>query len=141
MSIIKLASNLSEMAEYEPLPDGLYSAELQDVDHKINEKNPEGFFTITYRISPDDFPADYDAGNAPEGLQVTQGFLALPSATNRRTVRPFKSFLTALGVSTDLDTVDPEEWIGKNVQILLTRSSFQGSLINNVDGVSPLPSV
>jgi hypothetical protein len=141
MSIIELAGNIQDMAEFEPLPDGVYPAELQDIEIRHSEKVPNGYLYCQFRVSPDHFPADYDVGNAPEGLPVVYARVAIPDAANRRTVRPFKQFLDALGVKQSGSKFDPQDWVGKSAQLLLKRQEYQGALVNNVDGVSALPKV
>lgn len=141
MSIIELAGNIAEMEEYEPLPDGVYPGELQDIEVRANEKTPQGFLTSQFRISPDHYPADYDPANAPEGVIVTQGYIALPDPNNRRTVRPFKKFLEALGVKLEGNEFDPQAWIGSEVQLLIKRGEYQGAFVNNIEAISPLPKV
>lgn len=140
-NLIQLAGNLEDMQEYEPLPDGPYRAELQDAEIKYNEKTPQGFITAQFKVHPDQFPADYDAANAPEGVTVTQGYVALPDPSNRRTVAPFKRFLTALGVDMKGSDFDPQDWVGREVQVLLKRGEYQGALLNNIEAINPLPQV
>jgi hypothetical protein len=141
MSIIELAGDIQEMAEFEPLPDGVYPAELQDIEIRHSEKVPQGYIYCQFRISPDHFPADYDAGYAPEGLPVVYSRVAIPDPNNRRTVRPFKQFLAALGVKQVGNKFDPQKWIGSQAQLLLKRQEYQGALVNNVDAIQPLPKV
>jgi len=141
MSIIRFDSDISEMAEYEPLPNGVYRATVIDVEERSNEKTPKGFLTTTLRVSPDDYPADYDANNAPDGVNVVMGYLALPDAENRRTVGPFKKFLMALGIAPKGSQFETSDMIGAETQVHLVRGEFQGALVNNIQGVSPVPQV
>lgn len=141
MSIIELAGNIEEMAEFDPLPDGVYPAEIQDIEIRHSEKVPQGYIYTQYRISPDHFPADYDVGNAPEGLIVVYSRVALPDPANRRTVRPYKQFLEAHGLAVKGNTFDPDKLIGKSAQLLLKRQEYQGALVNNVEAVQKLPKV
>jgi hypothetical protein len=141
MSIIQLANDIQDMEEFEPLPDGVYPAELQDIELRFSEKMPNGYLYCVFTISPDSFPADYDAGNAPEGLQVVYSRTGIPDPSNRRSVRPFKMFLNALGVKIKGTDFDPQAWVGSSAQLLLKRQEYQGAMINNVESVSPLPKV
>lgn len=141
MDIIKLSVNLEDMAEYEPLPAGPYVAELRDIEIRFSEKQPNGYLYCQFRIDPSDYPADYDAGNAPEGLNVVYARVQIPDPNNRRTVAPFKAFMKALGVNPQGDTFDPNEWTGKMAQLLLSKNEYQGQSVNNVDAVGPIPKV
>lgn len=141
MSIIELGMNLEEMAEYEALPDGPYIANIRDVEVKYSEKVPNGYYYIQLQVPVEEFPADYDAANAPEGLNIIYARMAVPTPENRRSVAPFKNFLKAIGISTSSDKFDPEEWIGKELQVLLKKTEYNGSPVNNVEAIGPVPSV
>ena len=141
MSIIELGMNLEEMQEYEALPDGPYIAEIRDVEVKYSEKVPTGYYYIQMQIPVEEFPADYDVANAPEGLTIVYARMAVPTANNRRSVAPFKNFLKAIGVDTSGSKFDPSDWIGKNMQVLLKKTEYNGSPVNNVEAIGPVPSI
>lgn len=141
MDIIKLSANLDDMQEYEPLPAGPYVAELRDIEVRFSEKQPNGYLYCQFRIDPSDYPLDYDAANAPDGLFVVYARIQIPDPLNRRTVAPFKAFMKSLGVDPKGDSFDPSEWAGKNVQLLLSKNVYQGQDVNNVDAVGAIPKV
>lgn len=141
MDIIKLSTDIADMEEYVPLPAGPYRAELRDIEVKHSEKVPLGYFYCSLRIDPSDYPADYDAGNAPDGLNVVYARVSVPDPNNRRTVAPFKAFLKALNVDAKGDSFDPKSWIGKEVQVLLSTSEYNNAPVNNVEAVQPLAKV
>lgn len=135
VDLIKLSTNIEEMAEYQPLPRGPYMAELREAEIRHSEKVPNGYIYAVFRIDPADFPADYDASNAPEGMNVVYANVKLPDPDNRRTVAPFKAFLRALGQNVSGDTFDPSTWIGSQAKIMLSVNEYQGALVNNIDSV------
>ena len=139
--LIKLSVSLDDMEEYEPLPNGTYPAEIRSVEEKYSEGVPGGYYKMALRIDPDDFPADYDPANAPEGVQVVWASLKRPDPNERRTIRPFKQFIKAVGGDLKAAEFNTDDWVGQHVQVLLTVSEYQGALVNNVQGVSELPSV
>lgn len=141
MDMIKLSANLSDMEEYEPLPQGLYPAEVRDCEIRHSEKVPEGYIYMQLRVDPDDYPADYDPSNAPEGVQLIYASVKVPDGKDRRKVRPFKQLMKALGQDISAATFDPSAWTGQHVQVLIRTSEYQGALVNNVDAVSELPTV
>lgn len=139
--LIKLAAGIEEFAEYEPLPAGQYRAELREIEVRHSEKQPNGYLYMVFRVDPSDFPVDYDAGNAPDGVKLTYARVQLPDANNRRTVKPFKDMLKAMGLELQGSEFNPTDWIGREVQMLLSTGEYQGSPTNNVEKISPLPSV
>lgn len=141
MDLIKLSGDLSEMEEYQPLPAGPYRAEIREVEIKHSEKVPTGYIYMKLLVHPDDFPADYDRENAPEGVSVTYANVKVPDASNRRTIGPFKKLLKAVGMEAQGSEFDPSAWIGQECQVFLTVNEYQGAFTNNVDSVKELPSV
>jgi len=139
--IIKLAVNLEDLIEFDPLPAGPYRAELREVEIRHSEKQPNGYLYMVFRIDHSDYPADYDVENNPEGTKVTYARVQLPDPNNRRTVKPFKQALNALGLELVGNEFNTSEWIGKEVQLLLNLQEYQGSPTNNVDSVRALPTV
>ncbi len=141
MNIISLNQDIDQMEEFEPLPVGAYNAKVVDVELRTSEKMPNGYIYMQLRVSPEEYPADYDEGNAPEGLLLVYARVAIPSPENRRSVKPFKDLLLALGIDPKGTEIDMESWIDRDVQVLLSRSEYQGSFINNIDKISAVPTV
>lgn len=141
VDMIQLTQNLEDMAEFEPLPPGLYTAEVRDISIGHTEKVPEGFLKVSLMIDPADFPADYDAGNNPEGALLTYARVRIPTGADRRAVRPYKKLLEALGVKATGASQDLNSAVGNMVQVLVSKNEYQGAEVNNVDAVQPLPKV
>ncbi len=140
MDLIKLAVDLEEMEEFQPLPAGPYRAEVREIEVKHSEKVPGGYLAMKLRIDPEDFPADYDRDNAPEGISVTYAQVKVPDG-DRRKVRPFKQLLKALGITASGTDFNPDDWIGKECQAFLSVNEYNGALTNNVDVLRELPQV
>jgi len=95
--IIDFGVDLTDAEPSEPLPDGTYIGTIIKAE-KREVKNHKGSFYIaaTFLISPDQFPADYDASNAPEeGKSVTYRKLSLAETRDARYDN--KVFLLAVG--------------------------------------------
>jgi len=141
MDIIELSTNIEEMQEFEPLPAGPYPAEVRDVEVRYSEKQPNGYFYLVLNIDPNDYPADYDVENAPEGAQIVYARVQVPDAANRRTVKPFKNMLAAFGVKQKGNKFAPDDLIGKHAQVILSVNEYQGNPVNNVEGILPIAQV
>jgi RNase P/RNase MRP subunit p30 len=141
MSIIELGSKIEEMEEYEPLPEGQYIATIRSVEIKHSEKLPHGYFNIQMLVEPEQYPADYDAANNPEGTPLTYARVQVPTSENRRSVNTFRKFLAVLGMEPKGDKFSTEDWVNKEVQVLLKRTEYQGNPTNNVESVMPVPTV
>lgn len=141
VDIINLSANIEDLEEYEPLPAGLYPAEIRDVEVKHSEKQPNGYFVIQMKVDPADFPADYDTANNPEGAVLTYARVQIPDPANRRTVAPFNNLLKAAGIKAAGRSFDPNELVGKQMQVLVSVQTYNGQLVNNVDSVAAIPAV
>lgn len=135
MSIIELNVNIEDMDEFEPLPAGMYRAQVREVEIKFSEKQPTGYYVIQLMIHPDNYPADYDTANQPDGALITYARTAVPTPENRRSVKPFKALLRALGIPVQGNTFDEQEWIGKELNVLLKVDEYQGTPTNQVESV------
>ena len=135
MSIINLVTDIEAMEEFEPLPQGRYTAEIREVEVRTSEKLPDGYFHISMLINTDQFPADYDEANQPEGALITYSRVAVPTAEKRRTVKPFKNLLRCLGVEVNGTEFDPQTWVSKEVQVLLKVDEYQGTPTNQVEAL------
>lgn len=141
MSIVELAGNLSEMEDYEALPEGVYRAEITEIEIRRTEKVPGGFIYMNLKVHPDQYPPDYDPENAPEGVVVNYSRVAIPDGTNRRQVKPFRGLIKALGMKEKSDKFDFDKAIGSEVQVLLKKGEYQGAAVNNVDSLTAVPKV
>lgn len=137
MSIIKLTVDINEMEEYEPLPNGPYPSEIRTAEMKTSDKQPGGYFVLGLRVDPEDFPADYDPENNPEGATLTYARVQVPDPKNRRTVGPFKALMKAMNLEIT-DEIDLDEWIGVRVNALVSTQHYQGQMVNNVESISKL---
>lgn len=140
-SLIDLDVNLEEMEEFVPLPEGQYLAHIRSVEVATSEKIPEGYLKIIFQIDPDQYPADYDAANAPEGTMLTWARVRIPSSDNRRTVNGFRQFLSVINVKDKGNTFDIEKWIGKEALLLVKRDTYQGQETNQIAAISPKPAI
>jgi hypothetical protein len=98
-SILELDMNLEDYADYEPLPPGNYPAEIRSAEMRISDKGNE-YYYVGLVIHPDDFPADYDVANAPEGANLVHARLQKPTADNRRSITAIKNWYKALNLKT-----------------------------------------
>jgi hypothetical protein len=140
-SLIDLDINIEEMEEFVPLPEGQYLAHIRSVEVATSEKIPEGFLKVVWQIDVDQYPADYDVANNPEGTLLTYARVRLPNSQNRRSVNGFREFLATINVKAKGSTFDFEKWIGNEALLLLKRDMYQGMPTNQIAAISPKPSI
>lgn len=136
-NILELDMNLEDFEDFEPLPPGNYPAEVRSAEMRISEKGNE-YYYCTIIINPNDFPADYDVANAPDGLILVYARMQKPDANNRRSITQIKNWYRALGLKMKTNIIDPETWVGHKLMVNLGLSEFQGEVRNDIRSVEKL---
>lgn len=133
-SIFELGQSLEDFDDFAPLPAGTYPAEVRKAEAKISEKGNE-YYTVTFVIHPDDYPADYDISNAPEGTILSYSRLMKPTLDNRRSISSMKKFYRALGLSLKTSKINPGDWEGKKARIVVGLSMYNGETRNEIKSI------
>lgn len=126
MGIIELDGNLDETPEPELLPPGFYAAEVADVQVRQNQKGTGSYFSVKFMIPAENFPADYDVDNWPDGLPLYYNLLRVPTSADRRAKLNIKRWMETLGLPTDVSTIDPSTWIGRPANVKVEHSTYEG---------------
>lgn len=127
MGVIELDENLDETPEPELLPAAWYPAEVQNVEIRQNQKGTGSYFSVKFVISPDDFPANYDVDNWPDGIPLYFNLLRVPTAGDRRAKLNIKRFMETLGLPTDVSTIDAATWIGRPAKVKVEHNTYEGT--------------
>lgn len=136
-SIVELDMNLDEYDDYEPLPPGGYPFTVTLAETRTSEKGND-FYYCTLQIHPDDYPADYDVANAPEGANITYARMQKPDPKNRRSITAVKNWFKALGMSTKTSKINPAEWEGKQGKVILKYGKFNNQPTNEIVAIEAL---
>lgn len=126
MDVIELDENLDETPEPDLLPAGFYPAEVVSVERRTNQKGTGDYFSVRFVISPDNYPADYDVDNYPEGCSLYYNLLRVPGAGDRRAKLNIKRFMETLGLPTDVNKIDPSQWIGRPAKLKVEHNTYEG---------------
>ncbi len=136
-SIVELDMDLDSYADYEALPAGPFPAECILGEKRISDNGNE-YFYLQFLIHPDDFPADYDRENAPEGARLTWACTSVPTAKNRRAITAAKNLLRALGMPTNVNTINAGEFEGKKCKVIINKGEYNGSPNNQIQSLEAL---
>lgn len=137
INIIELDMNLDEFEDFEPLPSRDYEAEVRKAESRISDKGTE-YYYVQFVIHPDDFPADYDRANAPEGLNLIYARLMKPDPADRRSITAMKKWYRALGMDLKTTVINPGEWEGKRAKLTVGIGQFNGEDRNEIKAVSTI---
>jgi hypothetical protein len=132
-TIYEFSENIADAEAPLPLPEREYPGTITAVATKEDSKgNP--YASVTWSINADDYPADYPLENAPDGKQITQGYIGLTDDV--RTRFRLKRFIEAIGGKT-AKRIDVTEWIGLTGKITIKHETYDGLIRENISKVNP----
>lgn len=134
-SIIEFSQNLKDAEAPEALPPGDYPGEIVAAEYGLSQSSGKPRVDVTFRIKPEDFPADYkDVDSFADGKQL---HFYLGASDDKATRFRFRKFLEAIGAKLSAK-VDVNDWIGKSAMLTLTNEEFEGVDRERVQRVSSL---
>ncbi len=133
-SIIAYSEDIADAEAPVPLPVGDYPAEIRKVEQKESQNTGNKYAAVSFYISPDDYPADYDAENAPDGTVLVYRRVLLED--NPQSRWRMRKFLNAIG-ATPSRNIDLNDWIGLNAVVGIGRDMWEGEPRAQVERVNP----
>lgn len=113
MGIIEFGEDISDAEAPEPLPQGVYPAEVTSATAGESKSSGRLQITTRFRVSPDDYPADYPMEHAPDGFERSTW---TPCGDNPNGRHRTRQLCEALGVPASKN-VDLSDFIGKTCRI------------------------
>ena len=124
-TIVEYSEDIADAEAPEPIPVGPYPANIESACVKDSKTNPDRqYYEVGFTISVDDYPADYDARNAPEGTRL---FFRRLSAEDMPGPRyRVRKFCEAIGAQMPKRQVDASEWIGLTATVEIEHEDWEG---------------
>lgn len=123
LSIIEYSEDISKAEAPEPLPVRQYPATIDKVAVKTSQTSGNEYLAVTFRISADDYPADYDAESAPEGTVLSYNRLVVEDTARARF--NMRQFCEAIGAKMS-KKIDPSEWLGLSATLDVGHDEYEG---------------
>lgn len=125
MEILELEGSLSDAEKPKEIPAGKYIGEIQSVELATSSKG-NSYYAIQFRIPPDELPADI-AEQYEEGAVLFWNRVMKPKGrSDARALFNLKKFISALGLDTNITTIDPNEWMGQSARLVVKNGRYQG---------------
>lgn len=122
-SIIEYDSDLSEVEAPASLPANDYPATIIGAELGISQNSGKPRVDVTFRIKPEDFPADYeDAESFPEGKDV---HFYPGASTDKASKFRMRKFCEAIGAKLS-NRLDLNDWIGKVAILSIEKEEYEG---------------
>ena len=124
LGIIELESNLSDVEKPLPLPAGLYTAELHDVQIQTSQKGNQ-YFAVKFVIPQEEISADI-AEQFEDGVALYYNRIVVPNGKDRRALFNLRKFIEALGLDSNTTQIDPNQWMGTRARLKVVTSKWEG---------------
>lgn len=125
MDIIELEENLEDAEKPAELPPGKYKGEVQNVQSAKSGAGND-YYAVQFRIPPEEIPADIREQYEDGALLFWNRTIKPRSGADRRAIYNLKKFVTALGLNTNVTTIDPNEWMGQEATLIVVSGTYQG---------------
>lgn len=130
LSIISLDTNLGDVEKPPELPASRYIGEVQDVQVQTSAGGNE-YFAIKLHIAPDQIPAEMQE-HYEDGAIFYWNRQLVPKKGDRRTLFNLKELYKKMGLDPNVTEIDPNEWMGQKVGVVLGSEVYQGEARANV---------
>lgn len=125
MEILELEESLADVEKPKELPPGKYVGEVQSVELATSGKG-NSYYAIQFRVPPDELPADI-AEQYEDGAVLFWNRVMKPKGrSDARGLFNLKKFIQALGLDTNITTIDPNEWMGRSARLVVRNGRYQG---------------
>lgn len=133
-TMYEFSEDIGEATPPPPLPVNQYDGEIRSVEGKVSTNTGKRYAAVHVNISPDSFPADYEAAEEfPEGMTLI--YRRVPLEDDRASRARLRQFLEAIGAPTG-KSIDLNDWIGLSARWQLNQSEWEGQMRNEIVGVS-----
>ena len=130
-SIVEFSVNLKDQDQPDPLPVGKYSGVIRGAEVKMSQRDTK-YAAVSFHISPDQFPADWEDGN-PDGQVLVYRRVGLEDNANSRFGT--KRFIESMGAPLS-KKIDVNEWGGREAVLEVKHSTWEGTTRAEIDRVS-----
>jgi hypothetical protein len=117
LGIIQLDSNLADVERPPEIPVGRYVGEVQSVEVKTSGAGNE-YFALRILVPSENIPAEV-AEHYEDGALFFYNRLLVPKGNDRRSLWNLRQFIEKLGLDTNTNEINPNEWMNQTVGIVV----------------------
>jgi hypothetical protein len=130
-TIVHFSEDISEATAPEPLPAGVYNATVSNAEIKTSSAKQTQYLSLTFRINPEDYPADYPIENAPDGVSVN--YYGGSAEDDRQSRFRLKQLYQRLGLPLPGRSIDCNQFLHVSAQIQLKQEIYNDIPKNAVE--------
>lgn len=124
LGVLELDENLADAEKPPEIPAGAYLGEIQDVQTPTSGKGNQ-YYQILFVISPENLPEQVRE-HYEDGAKLFWNRILVPVKGNRRALYNLRLFVEALGLDSNTNTIDPNEWMGRQAKLRIVMGKYQG---------------
>lgn len=132
-SIITFSEDISEQEAPEPLPVGEYRLVIAAVEPKESKKKGTAYAEVTFLVSADQFPVDFEGNENGELIVYRRASLE----DNPRSRFLLRHFLESIGAPM-AKNIDLTDWLGLECMGTITHEIYEGVTKHVIDRVNPV---
>lgn len=133
-SITEFSEDIADAEAPALLPERDYRATIAKVDKRVSNTSGNPYYNIQFKINADDYPADFDTSEAPDGKTVTFMLSAVDSKPNRHRIR---KFCEAIGF-TPSKSINHKAWEQLEAKVTIKHDTYQGETREKISRVDAL---
>jgi hypothetical protein len=134
ISIIEYAEDVSKAEAPLPLPVRQYPATIEKAEVKTSTNTGNQYVAVSFRVSADDFPADFDASGYDDGIVLT--YNRIPVEDSPRARYRMRQFCEAIGAKAS-KKIDLGEWLGLSATLDVEHNTYEGETRAQIKKVLP----
>lgn len=121
-TVFEFSKDVSAQEKPPLLPVGEYKGEIVGVEPRLSQSSGNTYAAITFRINPDQYPADFE-GEA-DGYLMAYNRIVLSKDDDRGRYN-LRKFCEAIGVPAS-NRIDLNEWMGAEALVEVAHEAYEG---------------
>lgn len=122
-TIIDFSEDISTAEAPPALPPGDYTAEIKSARVRVGATSERRYVEVMFHIPTDQYPADYDVENKPDGINIA--FRRVPAEDDATSRYRMRMFCEAIGV-TPSRKIDVSEFVGCEARVTTFNERNEG---------------
>lgn len=122
-SVMEFSEDVSNAEAPPPLPLGEYEATIRRTEVKVAQSSGNRYVAVSFHIPPEDYPADFDIENAPDGTTVI--YRRVPFEDSAQARFRMRQFCEAIEAPMSR-SIDVNDWIGLTAKVSITHEKYEG---------------
>jgi len=133
-SIIEFSEDITGAEAPPPLPIGTYPFVVKGAEAKVSSNSGNKYACTTLFIAPEDFPADFDMSNNPDGISLKHNLVSLEDTPKGRF--SVRRHCETLGAPMSKQ-IDLNDWVGLEGIVEVTHQDYEGMPMAQAGKLSP----